>query len=106
MFGKSIKLFTLFGFEVKIDLSWFILAILITWSLAEGVFPVYYRGLATATYWWMGIGGAVGLLTLGADQNPATADSVHYTLGLTPSATGRRGFCGVFLRAVYLHCFS
>ncbi len=61
MFGKTIKLFKLFGFEVKIDLSWFILALLITWSLAKGVFPMYFRGLPTATYWWMGVGGAVGL---------------------------------------------
>ncbi len=61
MFGKTIKLFRLFGFEVKIDLSWFILALLITWSLAKGVFPMYFGGLPTATYWWMGIGGAVGL---------------------------------------------
>ena len=76
MFGKSIKLFRLFGFEVKIDLSWFILAVLITWSLARGVFPIYFRGLDTATYWWMGIGGAIltaaalGFLGLGA-QPPA-----------------------------------
>lgn len=61
MFGKSIKLFKLFGFEVKIDWSWFILALLITWSLAKGVFPLYFPHLETATYWWMGIGGAVGL---------------------------------------------
>jgi hypothetical protein len=29
MFGKRIDLFKLFGFEVRIDLSWVILAILI-----------------------------------------------------------------------------
>lgn len=61
MFGKGIKLFTLFGFDVKIDLSWLIIAILITWSLAGSLFPAYYQDLSTATYIWMGIAGAAGL---------------------------------------------
>lgn len=61
MFGKSIKLFNLFGFEVKIDVSWFFLVLLVTWSLAVGLFPYYYKGLPTVTYWWMGISGALGL---------------------------------------------
>ncbi len=61
MFGKGFKLFTLFGFEVKIDLSWLILAILITWSLASGVFPSYFKNFSAATYWWMGVAGAIGL---------------------------------------------
>ena len=61
MFGRGIKLFKLFGFEVKIDLSWLILAVLITWSLAKGLFPQYYEELSTAAYWWMGVAGMVGL---------------------------------------------
>jgi Zn-dependent protease/CBS domain-containing protein len=61
MFGKSVRLFKLFGFEVNIDLSWLILAFLITWSLAEGLFPYYYKGMAKNTYWLMGVVGALGL---------------------------------------------
>lgn len=61
MFGRDIKLFKLFGFEVKMDLSWLILAVLITWSLAKGLFPAYYKDFDTATYWWMGVFGALGL---------------------------------------------
>lgn len=61
MFGKSIKLFTLFGFEVKVDISWLILAILITWSLARGLFPYYFKNQTIITYWWMGVIGAIGL---------------------------------------------
>lgn len=61
MFGKSVKLFTLFGFEVKVDISWLILALLITWSLAQGLFPNYFKGLSIETYWWMGFIGALGL---------------------------------------------
>jgi len=61
MFGKRLKIFKLFGFEVWIDLSWLIIAVLIVWSLARGVFPLYYEGLSAATYWWMGVLGAIGL---------------------------------------------
>ncbi|MGE5173402.1 MAG: M50 family metallopeptidase [Betaproteobacteria bacterium] len=61
MFGKRITLFRLLGFEVHADPSWLVLAVLVTWSLAVGLFPHYYQGLAPATYWWMGIAGAAGL---------------------------------------------
>jgi Zn-dependent protease/CBS domain-containing protein len=61
MFGKSIKLFKLFGFEVKIDISWLVIALLITWTLAKGSFPHYYQGFQNSTYWIMGILGALGL---------------------------------------------
>ena len=61
MFGKRISLFKILGFEVKLDFSWFILAILITWSLAKGFFPHYFKDLPNATYWWMGVAGALGL---------------------------------------------
>jgi Zn-dependent protease/CBS domain-containing protein len=61
MFGKSIRLFSLFGFDVKIDISWLVLAFLITWSLAQGLFPYYFKDLSPSTYWWMGVFGALGL---------------------------------------------
>jgi Zn-dependent protease/predicted transcriptional regulator len=61
MFGKSIKLFTLFGFKVEIDLSWFILAALVVWTLARGLFPHYYEDLSSASYWWMAVVGTIGL---------------------------------------------
>ena len=61
MFGKKIKLFKLFGFEVGIDPSWVIIAILIAWSLSTGFFPFQYRNLSVGTYWIMGIVGALGL---------------------------------------------
>lgn len=44
------------------DFSWFILAVLIIWSLARGLFPHFYKGFSASTYWMMGIAGAVGLL--------------------------------------------
>jgi Zn-dependent protease len=59
MFGRRITLFKLLGFEVRVDASWLIIAALVTWTLAAGVFPRYYPGLPGAHYFWMGIAGAV-----------------------------------------------
>jgi Zn-dependent protease/predicted transcriptional regulator len=61
MFGRRLKLFTIFGFEVRLDASWFFMAFLVTWSLAVGVFPRQYPGIPQSSYWWMGIIGALGL---------------------------------------------
>lgn len=61
MFGRPVKLFRLFGFTVRVDASWLIIAALVMWTLASGVFPSYYKGLSPAAYWRMGLAGAVGL---------------------------------------------
>lgn len=62
MFGKSYPLFKLLGFEVRLDLTWLILGVLVTWTLAQGLFPYYYADLKPHNYWAMGIAGALGLL--------------------------------------------
>ena len=61
MFGKSIVLFELFGFKVRADASWLLLAVLITWSLATGLFPHFHPGFAAAVYWRMAVVGMAGL---------------------------------------------
>ncbi|GBF25557.1 putative zinc metalloprotease Rip3 [bacterium MnTg02] len=61
MFAGNIRLFEIFGFEVKVNVSWTFIALLIAWSLAQGYFPAVYQGLPVATYWWMGIAGVFGL---------------------------------------------
>lgn len=61
MFGRRMRLFNLLGFEVRVDLSWIVIAVLVTWSLAVGLFPSLYRHLATEVYWAMGVAGALGL---------------------------------------------
>lgn len=55
------RLFSLSGFEVKLDLSWLLLALLITWSLGAGVFPEEYPDLPRRVYAWMGIACAIGV---------------------------------------------
>ncbi len=59
MFGRRVTLFKMFGFEVRVDGSWLIIAVLITWSLADSMFPHLYPGLSRAEYWLMGFVGAL-----------------------------------------------
>ena len=61
MIPRQYPLFRLFGFQVKLDLSWLLIALLITWTLAAGMFPQSYPGLTPRVYWWMGLTGAVGI---------------------------------------------
>ncbi len=61
MFGKSIRLVRLFGFEVNVDASWLVLAALVTWSLGRGTFRFYYPALPEAAYWAMAVAGALAL---------------------------------------------
>lgn len=61
MFGKRIHLFTIYGFKIRLDASWFVLAVLVTWSLATSFFPVVLPNSETLTYWLLGAGGALGL---------------------------------------------
>jgi Zn-dependent protease len=61
MFSARIPLFSLLGFRISIDLSWFILAFLIVWTLSSGQFPRAIPNLETSTYYIMGVMGALGL---------------------------------------------
>jgi Zn-dependent protease len=55
VFGRAIELFRIFGFTVRIDPSWFIVAVLVTWSFAHTAFPVQLPGQPQGTYWLMGV---------------------------------------------------
>jgi Zn-dependent protease/predicted transcriptional regulator len=61
MFVKKFHLFKILGFKVKMDVSWFFIFALVTWSLASGFFPSAYKNFPTVTYWIMGFVSAVGL---------------------------------------------
>lgn len=61
MFRHRLTLFRLFGFGVRLDLSWLLIALLVTWSLAEGFFPRQYPDLSGFAHWVMGVLGALGL---------------------------------------------
>ena len=61
MFLHRIRVFTLAGFTVWVDVSWLIFAALIIWTLAAGLFPAQAPNLPRAIYWWMGVAGAIGV---------------------------------------------
>jgi Zn-dependent protease len=61
MFGHSVKLFDLFGFEIKIDASWLLIAALIVWSLASGYLPQVLPGLGQAAYLTVAVIAMLGL---------------------------------------------
>jgi Zn-dependent protease/predicted transcriptional regulator len=55
----SFRLGAIFGFEIRIDFSWFIIFFLILWTFSDAVFPHQFPGLSTATYYTMGTLGAL-----------------------------------------------
>lgn len=61
MFTKRFQIGSVLGFPIYLDLSWFAILILISWSLATGVFPHQIEGLTKLAYWSMGFAGAIGL---------------------------------------------
>jgi Zn-dependent protease/CBS domain-containing protein len=48
---NTIRLGTIFGVELRLDYSWFIIFVLITWSLAGHYFPGAHPGWSTGAYW-------------------------------------------------------
>jgi len=48
---NTINLGKIFGIQIRIDYSWFIIFLLITWSLGSHYFPYYYPGWQSLTYW-------------------------------------------------------
>lgn len=63
MFGRRITLFKLFGFEVRLDASWIVIAALVVWSLATSIFPSTHPGLPESVYWWMGLAAALAFFS-------------------------------------------
>ncbi|MHC4714015.1 MAG: site-2 protease family protein [Planctomycetota bacterium] len=61
MFGKRLTLFKMFGFEVRIDVSWVFIFVLVAWTLAGAIFPTRYGGLSRGVYLVMGVAAAIGL---------------------------------------------
>ena len=56
---KSIPLFKIYGIQVNLDYSWFIVFFLISFTLAEYFFPSYYPGYSFVVYWFVGAISAV-----------------------------------------------
>jgi Zn-dependent protease/CBS domain-containing protein len=61
MIGRRMTGFHLFGFDVRLDVSWVILGVLTVWTFAVGVLPASLPDLDDGVYWAMAVAGAVGL---------------------------------------------
>lgn len=61
MFIRRFQVAKLFGIPIRLDLSWFIIVVLLAWSLAQTYFPAQAPDQEPAMYWTMGFVGAVGL---------------------------------------------
>ncbi len=55
----SLRIGKIFGIDIYIHISWVIILVLMTWSLAVGWFPVLYHGFSAITYWVLGFIAAV-----------------------------------------------
>jgi Zn-dependent protease len=51
---NSLYLFTLFGVPIRVHVTWLIIFVLITWSLAAAYFPSEYKGWPPGLYWIVG----------------------------------------------------
>jgi Zn-dependent protease/predicted transcriptional regulator len=52
--NKGLKIFTVSDIPVRVDWSWIIIFILVTWSLAGVYFPLEFPGRSVALYWGLG----------------------------------------------------
>ncbi len=52
---SSLRLFRIAGIDIGIHYTWIFIFILISWSLAVGVFPAQRPGQSAALYWGMGV---------------------------------------------------
>lgn len=56
---NGFRLGSVFGFEIRIDYSWFVIFFLILWSLSAGYFPATVPDLSPAAYLTMGLVGTL-----------------------------------------------
>ncbi len=52
---NSLTFGRVFGIPLKLHYSWFLVLLLIVWSLATGYFPQEYPGWTRVSYWWIGV---------------------------------------------------
>ncbi|MDZ7262312.1 MAG: site-2 protease family protein [candidate division KSB1 bacterium] len=55
MLKSSLRLGRIAGIEIRLDYSWFIVFVLITWSLAAVSFPMAHPDWNTTTHWTLGL---------------------------------------------------
>lgn len=61
MFKNAVQLFEIFGFKLKVDPSWLLIAALIVWSLSTSYFPDVLPGRTSTLYTTLGIVAMLGM---------------------------------------------
>jgi Zn-dependent protease/CBS domain-containing protein len=61
MFSNAIRIFDVFGFQIKVDPSWLVIAALIVWNLSTGYFPQTAPGLGQMDYIALSVVAMLGL---------------------------------------------
>ncbi len=61
LWGRSVRIARLVGFDVKIDISWVLIAALVVWSLSQGYFPSVLPGASPETLFTMSVAAAIAL---------------------------------------------
>ena len=51
MIGRTLRIGRIFGIELRLDYSWFVIFVLIAWSLARHYLPTTHPGWPTGVYW-------------------------------------------------------
>jgi Zn-dependent protease len=59
--GPGVTIARPFGIPVRLDASWIIAVVLVSWSLAAGFFPQTHPALGPSARWAMALAGALGL---------------------------------------------
>lgn len=61
MFKNAVQIFEIFGFKLKVDPSWLLIAALIVWSLSTSYFPEVLPGRSGSFYTVLGIVAMLGM---------------------------------------------
>lgn len=70
------RAFSLFGTEIRIHVSWVIMALFIAWSLASGSLPLLFTGLPAGSYWSM-----AGIIVMGLAVSIVLHELAHTLVG-------------------------
>lgn len=76
--AKPTAPFTLFGVQIRIHVSWVIMALFVAWSLASGSLPMLFKGLPIGAYWSM-----AGIIVVGLAASIVLHELAHTLVGRT-----------------------
>lgn len=52
---KGLRIFSIFGIDIRLHYSWWIIFVILVWSLSTTFFPSFFPSFTTVEYWVMGV---------------------------------------------------